>query len=90
MTPWLLLKVFCWDSESCEWDRKRLNKQAQRASSVPNCPLNFIELFGDRRMLVKLISVMTSLLIPYITVGQLFNLSNAAAAFWVYVALKEA
>ena len=43
-----------------ERDRKRLNKLVRRASSVLDCSLDSTEEVGDRRMQVKLNSIMDS------------------------------
>lgn len=41
-----------------ERDRRKLYKLVRRASSVLDCPLDSIQEVADRRMLVKLISIM--------------------------------
>ena len=54
MTLWwhqLLYAVVCWGGSSLCRDRKRLNKLVRRASSVLDCPLDLIEVVGERQML---------------------------------------
>ena len=50
--------VVCWGAGSTDRDRKRLNKLVRRASSVLGCPLASVEEVGERRMLVKLSTIM--------------------------------
>ncbi|TWW54042.1 hypothetical protein D4764_0214270, partial [Takifugu flavidus] len=50
--------VVCWSCGSSERDRKRLNKLVRRAGSVLDCSLDSTEEVGERRMLVKLTSIM--------------------------------
>ena len=50
--------VVCWRGGSTDRDRKRLNKLIKRASSVLDCPLDSMEVVGERRMLAKLTSIM--------------------------------
>ena len=50
--------VACWGSSISTADRKRLNKLIRRASSVLGCPLDTVEVVGDRRMVAKLSSLM--------------------------------
>ena len=48
----------CWSSSITAADRKRLNKLIRKASSVLGCPLDPVEVVGDRRMTTKLLSIM--------------------------------
>lgn len=52
--------VVCWEGvgEGSEWDKKRLNRLIQRARSVCGCPLDSIELIGERSALDKLLPIM--------------------------------
>ena len=54
----LLYAMVCWGGSSTDRDRKRLNKLVRRASSVLDCPLDSIEVVGERMMLAKLLSIM--------------------------------
>lgn len=48
-----------WSSSSTTAaDRKRWNKVVKKASSVLGCPLDHVEVLGDRRMRTKLLSIM--------------------------------
>ncbi|KAI3367234.1 hypothetical protein L3Q82_008285 [Scortum barcoo] len=46
--------VVCWGGGCSERDKKRLNRLIKRASSVCGCPLDSIEVMGERRALAKL------------------------------------
>ena len=50
--------VVCWVRGCSERDNNRLNRLIKRASSVCGCPLDSIELVGERRVLAKLSSIM--------------------------------
>ncbi|KAI3364710.1 hypothetical protein L3Q82_011478 [Scortum barcoo] len=45
--------VVCWGGGCSERDKKRLNRLIKRASSVCGCPLDSIEVMGERRALAK-------------------------------------
>ncbi|KAI3358764.1 hypothetical protein L3Q82_014727, partial [Scortum barcoo] len=49
--------VVCWGGGCSERDKKRLNRLIKRASSVCGCPLDSIEVMGERRALAKLSTV---------------------------------
>ncbi|KAI3354985.1 hypothetical protein L3Q82_004788 [Scortum barcoo] len=65
--------VVCWGGGCSERDKKRLNRLIKRASSVCGCPLDSIEVMGERRALAKLSTIMaTTTLHPlHQTVGAL-------------------
>ena len=64
--------VVCWKGGSSDRDRSRLNRLIRRASSVLDCPLDSIEVVGERRMLAKLTSIMDNTSHPlHDTVGSL-------------------
>ncbi|XP_056908721.1 uncharacterized protein LOC130536643 [Takifugu flavidus] len=64
--------VVCWSCGSSERDRKRLNKLVRRACSLLDCSLDSIDEVGERRMLVKLTSIMDTPSHPlHETVGAL-------------------
>ena len=50
--------VVCWGSSISTADRKRLDRLIRRASSVLGYPLDPVEVVGQRRMMVKLSSLM--------------------------------
>ncbi|KAI4898460.1 hypothetical protein NFI96_011945, partial [Prochilodus magdalenae] len=50
--------VVCWGSSISLADRKRLDKLLKRAGSVLGSPLDPVQVVGDRRMLVKLASML--------------------------------
>ena len=54
----LLYAVVCRGGSSMDRDWKRLKKLVRRASSVLDCPLDSLEVLGERRMLAKLMSIM--------------------------------
>ena len=54
----IMYGVVCWSSSITAADRKRLNKLVKKASSVLGCPLDPVEVVGDRRMTTKLLSIM--------------------------------
>ncbi|XP_073674252.1 uncharacterized protein [Garra rufa] len=54
----VLYSIVCWAGSSSDRDRKRLNKLVKRAGSVLGCTLDTIEEVAERRMLVKLSSIM--------------------------------
>ena len=54
----LFYGVVCWGSSVSTADRKRLNKLIRKASSVLECPLDSVEVVGERRMTAKLSSMM--------------------------------
>ena len=45
--------VVCWGSSISTADRKRLNRIIKKSSSVLGCPLDPVEVVGDRRMRTK-------------------------------------
>ncbi|KAG9346804.1 hypothetical protein JZ751_007145 [Albula glossodonta] len=45
-------------------DRKRLNKLVKKASSVLGCPLDPVEVVGEKRMIAKLLSLMENMTHP--------------------------
>jgi len=45
-------------------DRKRLDKLVRKASSVFGCPLDSVQVVGERRMITKLASVMDNVSHP--------------------------
>ena len=47
----LLYAVVCLEGSSLDRDRRRLNKLVRRASSVLDCPLDSLEVVGERMML---------------------------------------
>ncbi|KAI3365695.1 hypothetical protein L3Q82_010756, partial [Scortum barcoo] len=47
----------CWGGGCSERDKKRLNRLIKRASSVCGCPLDSIEVMGERRALAKLSTI---------------------------------
>ncbi|KAI3361900.1 hypothetical protein L3Q82_002220 [Scortum barcoo] len=49
-------RLVCWGGGCSERDKKRLNRLIKRASSVCGCPLDSIEVMGERRALAKLLS----------------------------------
>ncbi|KAI3368395.1 hypothetical protein L3Q82_008101 [Scortum barcoo] len=49
--------VVCWGGGCSERDKKRLNRLIKRASSVCGCPLDSIEVMGERRALAKLSTI---------------------------------
>lgn len=53
----VLYAVVCWAGGSMDRDSKRLNKLVKRAGSVLGCPLESIKEVADKRMLVKLTSI---------------------------------
>ncbi|KAI3374145.1 hypothetical protein L3Q82_006004 [Scortum barcoo] len=50
--------LVCWGGGCSERDKKRLNRLIKRASSVCGCPLDSIEVMGERRALAKLSTIM--------------------------------
>ena len=50
--------VVSWVGGCSECDKNRLNRLIKRASSVCGCPLDPIEVVGERRVLAKLSSIM--------------------------------
>ncbi|KAI3373301.1 hypothetical protein L3Q82_006606 [Scortum barcoo] len=50
--------VVCWGGGCSEREKKRLNRLIKRASSVCGCPLDSIEVMGERRALAKLSTIM--------------------------------
>ncbi|KAI3363597.1 hypothetical protein L3Q82_001229 [Scortum barcoo] len=64
--------VVCWGGGCSERDKKRLNRLIKRASSVCGCPLDSIEVMGERRALAKLSTIMDNTSHPlHQTVGAL-------------------
>ncbi|KAI3377482.1 hypothetical protein L3Q82_008657, partial [Scortum barcoo] len=64
--------VGCWGGGCSERDKKRLNRLIKRASSVCGCPLDSIEVMGERRALAKLSTIMDNTSHPlHQTVGAL-------------------
>ncbi|KAI3377736.1 hypothetical protein L3Q82_008883, partial [Scortum barcoo] len=63
-TDSLYKKVVCWGGGCSERDKKRLNRLIKRASSVCGCPLDSIEVMGERRALAKLSTIMDNNLPP--------------------------
>ena len=49
--------VVCWGGGCSERDKNRLNRLIKRASSVCGCPLDSIEVVGERRTLSKLSAI---------------------------------
>ncbi|KAI3366973.1 hypothetical protein L3Q82_009258, partial [Scortum barcoo] len=71
-TDSLYKKVVCWGGGCSERDKKRLNRLIKRASSVCGCPLDSIEVMGERRALAKLSTIMDNTSHPlHQTVGAL-------------------
>ncbi|KAI3368911.1 hypothetical protein L3Q82_025427 [Scortum barcoo] len=56
--------VVCWGGVCSERDKKRLNRLIKRASSVCGCPLDSIEVMGERRALAKLSTIIGQHLPP--------------------------
>ncbi|KAI3369409.1 hypothetical protein L3Q82_007633 [Scortum barcoo] len=56
--------VVCWGGGCSERDKKRLNRLIKRASSVCGCPLDSIEVMGERRALAKLSTIIGQHLPP--------------------------
>ena len=56
--------VVCWGSSISIADRKRLNKIIRKSSSVLGCPLDPVEVVGDRRMRTKLTNMLKNLSHP--------------------------
>ena len=50
--------MVCWSSSISIADRKRLDKLIKRASSVLSCPVDSVQVVGERRMIAKLSSMM--------------------------------
>jgi len=48
--------MVCWGSSISMADRKILDKLIKKASSVLGCPLDSVEVVGERRMMAKLSS----------------------------------
>ncbi|KAI3376491.1 hypothetical protein L3Q82_016455, partial [Scortum barcoo] len=68
----LLCSLVCWGGGCSERDKKRLNRLIKRASSVCGCPLDSIEVMGERRALAKLSTIMDNTSHPlHQTVGAL-------------------
>ncbi|KAI3355740.1 hypothetical protein L3Q82_004197 [Scortum barcoo] len=66
------LDLVCWGGGCSERDKKRLNRLIKRASSVCGCPLDSIEVMGERRALAKLSTIMDNTSHPlHQTVGAL-------------------
>ncbi|KAI3359068.1 hypothetical protein L3Q82_002570 [Scortum barcoo] len=64
--------VVCWGGGCSERDKKRLNRLIKRASSVCGCPLDSIEVMGERRALAKLSTIIDNTSHPlHQTVGAL-------------------
>ncbi|KAI3363854.1 hypothetical protein L3Q82_001454 [Scortum barcoo] len=68
--------LVCWGGGCSERDKKRLNRLIKRASSVCGCPLDSIEVMGERRALAKLSTIMDNTSTPSplsirLTVGAL-------------------
>ncbi|KAI3368475.1 hypothetical protein L3Q82_025486, partial [Scortum barcoo] len=67
--------IFLWSAGEggcSERDKKRLNRLIKRASSVCGCPLDSIEVMGERRALAKLSTIMDNTSHPlHQTVGAL-------------------
>ncbi|KAI3356780.1 hypothetical protein L3Q82_003321 [Scortum barcoo] len=64
--------VVCWGGGCSERDKKRLNRLIKRTSSVCGCPLDSIEVMGERRALAKLSTIMDNTSHPlHQTVGAL-------------------
>ncbi|KAI3367570.1 hypothetical protein L3Q82_026417 [Scortum barcoo] len=64
--------LVCWGGGCSERDKKRLNRLIKRASSVCGCPLDSIEVMGERRALAKLSTIMDNTSHPlHQTVGAL-------------------
>ncbi|KAI3352301.1 hypothetical protein L3Q82_005275 [Scortum barcoo] len=64
--------VVYWGVGCSERDKKRLNRLIKRASSVCGCPLDSIEVMGERRALAKLSTIMDNTSHPlHQTVGAL-------------------
>ncbi|KAI3358530.1 hypothetical protein L3Q82_014948, partial [Scortum barcoo] len=63
--------VVCWGGGCSERDKKRLNRLIKRASSVCGCPLDSIEVMGERRALAKLSIFMDTSHPLHQTVGAL-------------------
>ncbi|KAI3375171.1 hypothetical protein L3Q82_021081 [Scortum barcoo] len=71
-TDSLYKRVVCWGGGCSERDKKRLNRLIKRASSVCGCPLDSIEVMGERRALAKLSTIMDNTSHPlHQTVGAL-------------------
>lgn len=49
----IFIGVFCWNSSISTADRKRLNKLIRTASSVLGCPLDSVQVVGERRMITN-------------------------------------
>ena len=56
--------VVCWSSSITAADRKRLDKLIKKASSVLGCPLDSVQVVGERRMIAKLSSLMDNVSHP--------------------------
>ncbi|KAI3372927.1 hypothetical protein L3Q82_023379, partial [Scortum barcoo] len=51
--------IVCWASSSItDRDRRRMDRLVRRASSVLGCPLDSVEVMGNRRMMAKLSSLL--------------------------------
>ncbi|KAI3352135.1 hypothetical protein L3Q82_020942, partial [Scortum barcoo] len=65
-------EMVCWGGGCSERDKKRLNRLIKRASSVCGCPLDSIEVMGERRALAKLSTIIDNTSHPlHQTVGAL-------------------
>ena len=50
--------VVCWSSSISAAEGKRLDKLVRKASSVLGCPLDSVQVVGERRMMAKLTSLL--------------------------------
>ncbi|KAI3351524.1 hypothetical protein L3Q82_020366, partial [Scortum barcoo] len=52
--------IVCWASSITDRDRRRMDRLVRRASSVLGCPLDSVEVVGNRRMMAKLSSLLNN------------------------------
>ena len=61
----VVASVICWGSSVSTADRKSLNRLVKKkASSALGCPLDPVEVVGERRMMAKLSSLMENMSHP--------------------------
>ncbi len=56
----IFYEVVIWGSRILVADRRKLDKLIKKASSVLGCPLDLVEVVGERRMMTKLSSLMNN------------------------------
>ncbi|KAI3374204.1 hypothetical protein L3Q82_006060 [Scortum barcoo] len=72
--------IVCWASSITDRDRRRMDRLVRRASSVLGCPLDSVEVVGNRRMMAKLSSLLNQHVPPSTgqsdSSGQLLQLAG--------------